>query len=1232
MTDTNVTLRCFGCKQTFNGTKKADGSIKSSGMRNHLIQSLHKNTKRRPHAHCINAYQSRNLVNWNLVDDFPQIDISTSVLEDSLQEDGSDDDNDEASFNAAPDNANNDSEEQTDEEPMALPDNEEFHPISTIKTEDYEFEYDYSEIFFADLLLKPSNTLTHGVQFSNMIHKESTFAKDSMLSKQELNEQSFPSTNLLPPISLKTILSYDKNKLRELKGHTKHILKQLEHLPFHPTMDQLSDSEEELQSEEELESVVDTEDEQGSEGEGEEAEHGNQQEEGHQEDEEALHTDQQGQDPFANNPYVSPMYLLDRKAREQEKRQRDPPKGAAYIYLLMMQLQAKHGFSLAAVNDIYQWAHKAVRIQRGCFDGNPPNRNGMLKEYKEQLGLAEGDFEFQEEIVHYFPDVRPTVMHCRHFLDAVYELLTKESLLGHNSENISLPHNSDPFKYKPDEPPDRVEEMHHGEWWGKTMRQKRKGKGSDSIRITCPVPITTDETPTDTNGRLPVTPVNIQLGIFNNKTRKKEDASTTLFFLPDDTAEASHHQQKTLAIHKLQNLHTALRNGFKELKYLMDNDIGVFWDLYYGGKTHRVELVFSIPYIISDTAMHNKLCCKYNNNNDNVRKLCRHCDIESEDLIDVQEFQEAELWSPDDFDVQEHDPAGDPDYWKSRSHHPVVNALDELCFGSNKHKTHLATPGELLHMHQKGALKRSVESFVYQFRLGTKITTDNQAAAKKQKGVTKGIDHINYSGHQIGVLLSRQSDRRKPRTKFKAALLRTKKMCGHEHSGVVLCLLLLLLTDRGRQICLEERTMNVNFLDNFVYIFEMVLIIEQWMKQDSMPKEVLDTKRLYKALAIYIENVGHICKRKGMGPKVPKNHLMLHIPQYIKYWGIPSGWDGSNLERGHKTETKAPAQLTQRRQDTFIGQLCKRVSESGIFKKAMEAYGILRSLWNRPAEAGSTKRGPRKAVEGKPVCGGTRFEVGLSSLNGKPAVRWQCNVRKHGHIQVAIDTVYDNIVANMPPALTGGKRAVSGFTEYKLLINGEQEVFRAHPSYRSRSRQQRDVWYDWALFDLKSQGYADQPIPGQILMFIHVPILQEEVSVSGMKVRPLQPHAVVRLFQKPSTPYFREQIVDTDTQEANVYSMLVEYGDVNDHLHIIPCSCIYGPTIVIPNLPILQPSSPITDARKRREKAKITELIAPLGGGFFVISPMSDWKNRMSDLIQSFRATPRRRTGKRKRD
>lgn len=1167
----HATYRCHGCTATFKGRIKDDGNHVCGGLLNHLKQGpnkgkgRHKNNGKRNLGSltCLGVYQSRSLVSPE-----GEIDISTSIEDESLSESI-------VPIQKRPRLLDSDSD-------VSVGFGEEETRADSAAMEPPE-DKSLAEVFFANMFLKPSNSMGKTSQFSNHLPQK-VFSSNSMLSNKEMNMQSFPSTKLLPPISLETLLSYDTSKLGELEQQAKHIIKSLDAgLLISTTMDAGYDSSdlESLQSddvppdsEEENEGDSEAEDAEADEGMEEELAEAGGVEEEEENMEELL--------PPYNLQDVR-TYLTQRAAKEEGNREHlnGSIPDDVYVHLLMMQLQEKHGLSLSAVDDIYEWAFRSSKIQPNIFAmGKKPVRKQMLTDYRKLLGMEDA-FCFKEDIIHWLPDMRPTSQYVRPFLDCVYELLTNKILLGHNSCNISLPHKTDPFKHKPSEKIKSVSELHHGRWWGKTMKKKRNGHGPNSPRILCPIILETDETHTDVNSRLPATPVNIKLGIFNTETRKRNEASTTWFYLLDDDAEAAHHQQKTLPIHKMQNLHTALRNGFHELKFLMDNDVGLEWELFYGGKLHKVELVFSIAYTISDTAMHNKLCCKYGVNNDKIKSICRHCKIESDKLIDPEAFKLAQPWGPDDSDLTKHRP-DDSEYWKSISHHPVANAVDELCHGSNRLGVHFASPGEFLHMHQKGALKRSVESFEYQFKGGTQILLDEQTLAEKQVGITKGIDSINHAGHQVGVILSRQSDRNRPRTKFKNALLSTTKKTGDEHGGIVLCLVILLMTDRGRQICLQERTMNEDFLDNFVYVFEMVLIMEQWLKQPSFQAEELqDHGRLFEAFAVYIENVGQICQREGMGSNLPKNHLMLHVPQYVHQWGPPSGWDGSNMERGHKKGVKQPSKLTQRRQDVFIPQLATRYSESRLIQRMLEVTNLSKSLWNQENQE---NRNQMPGVDQhKSKCGGSWFTLGLDGSKETPGVKWKNNQGRQCHIQGVVDLVYDHIVTNM--STNSSSRAIRGFTEFKADVNGVRQIFRAHPSYRSRSRQQRDVWYDWALFDLEAQGFGEYFLPGQILMFIEVPYLQDQVDLHGVKIKQNQPHAVVRLFQEKPTADFRAAKINTETTQETDYSLLVEFGRTNDFLHIVPCSCISEPVIVIPNLLMIQPKVPPKGSKKKR-KAK----------------------------------------------
>ncbi|CAJ1948161.1 unnamed protein product [Cylindrotheca closterium] len=80
----------------------------------------------------------------------------------------------------------------------------------------------------------------------------------------------------------------------------------------------------------------------------------------------------------------------------------------------------------------------------------------------------------------------------------------------------------------------------------------------------------------------------------------------------------------------------------------------------------------------------------------------------TEDLIDSQKKHTWQAYSPKILDptVADHDKA----YFQERSHYILVNAFHDICFGANMCNIHLATPGETLHMHQKGAMVRVVES------------------------------------------------------------------------------------------------------------------------------------------------------------------------------------------------------------------------------------------------------------------------------------------------------------------------------------------------------------------------------------------------------------------------------------------------------------------------------------------------------------------------------------------
>merc|ERR1711884_482096 len=90
------------------------------------------------------------------------------------------------------------------------------------------------------------------------------------------------------------------------------------------------------------------------------------------------------------------------------------------------------------------------------------------------------------------------------------------------------------------------------------------------------------------------------------------------------------------------------------------------------------------------------------------KSICRHCNCPTKCLTDISKQADCRPWGPTDFSLTLH--PSDDDWWKKCSHHPIHNVFDNICFGANENKTHFASPGECLHMHQLGVAKRSVEA------------------------------------------------------------------------------------------------------------------------------------------------------------------------------------------------------------------------------------------------------------------------------------------------------------------------------------------------------------------------------------------------------------------------------------------------------------------------------------------------------------------------------------------
>ena len=850
----------------------------------------------------------------------------------------------------------------------------------------------------------------------------------------------------------------------------------------------------------------------------------------------------------------------------------------------LLKLLNRHKAPLTMFPAVQKWARESAALKHD-FSRTIRPRASVISELEERFDMVSS--RFLPTLVSYLPDERPTVVYVASFSAAVYSLLSDPELM--KEENLSFPHPSNPYLSHPltNLPGGArtrkvdMSELHHGSWHKATHAARCTGP----IDVLAPIIGYMDGVATDAFGRLGLTPFNFTLGIFNAATRSRKEAWVTIYYHPDDAAEASLHKSPTTPFHKCQNLHRGLEAAFAELREITRKG-GLRWDsLRYGGSIHNVVFKFSLAFVIGDTEMHDKLCGKTLNRSATAQCLCRHCDAPLEQSINPD--HPRRLFKMATF--ERHNAADNEDYFKSISHHPrLVNAFHSIDMGENIHNIHLASPGEILHMHQKGMMMRFVEGLDHLIREKGKDSDD------VARNIGSTIKRLNTLALHYGALLSRSSDRQFPRTKFKNSLFSGTKKAAHEQAGVLLDLLLAMVSDRGRQLLMYERTLDSRYIGDQIVMCEYCLGLQAWMKKTSFTRE--EVRRTPNAMAYIIRFQEQVSKRGGMGGVLVKNHLFFHLADYLKTWGPLRQMNSGPSESHHKTEVKAPSMNTQRRPATFIQQSSQRYSELRVIRKACQKFGI--------SDQQIKDNKPPVVALSVPVTG-AKYSIGL--MDSIPSMRWDSRSHRHraSILPEVIEFVCDIVLPLMPAAVPGKETCVPCFTEHKRAHGRLGTVtWRAHPCYRSLETSPKDVWYDWAWFELEHEIR----VPCQILCLMDLstlPLTEPGFRVPGYRGFTLHAqtqYAVVRKFKAP--PISLE------------YGMLVEWGELEDGFYIFPLHGIYDPCCVVPNIPMI----PWAEARgtkknlDRKEMERQNQVGAPLGG-YFVVLNQEEWGDLFTDEV-----------------
>ena len=123
----------------------------------------------------------------------------------------------------------------------------------------------------------------------------------------------------------------------------------------------------------------------------------------------------------------------------------------------------------------------------------------------------------------------------------------------------------------------------------------------------------------------------------------------------------------------------------------------------------------------------------------------------------------------------------------------------------------------------------------------------------------------------------------------------------------------------------------------FLHLLESLLIMEQWMKQDTFEVKSLPAikRHLRRVMQLFSSVVD---RQEGNGDCTVKFHLPMHLINDIKKYRAPANWDEGIGEHNHIANAKGPAELTQHQPGNFEYQTPVRDTENLAHGCAVDEY------------------------------------------------------------------------------------------------------------------------------------------------------------------------------------------------------------------------------------------------------------------------------------------------------
>jgi hypothetical protein len=578
------------------------------------------------------------------------------------------------------------------------------------------------------------------------------------------------------------------------------------------------------------------------------------------------------------------------------------------VQIELLQLLRDLNCPLKAFTLVLNWAAKSNASGHMFQEGCQPTREKVVKNLNERYSM---NGLIPKEKLLYLPYSQRTVSIV--FFDAseVFASLLSCPTLNQD-ENFLFDDAKDPF-VAPLGTSSHVGDINTGRCYRKTYKALVKEFGVDII---LPCVMAMDKTHIDMAGRLQMEPITLSHGLLKHAVRRLPIAMRILGYinhstpphlpspseqdaelnapadLPKGTVLVKDPLQRdpnvTWPTYLLNEAHMQIQFILEESGFLRLQKHGFRWNLHYNGKIHSVVFHPYVPFIIGDTEGHDRLCGHYTARFSKIQQLCRICECPT----NLTGHSKSKFPHRLPNGINELVRMAKTDQLKMLSQNYLKNGFNEVQFGRhNRRGIFGACPGEMLHLISLGWFKYCLEAF------------SAQAGPK-----SLALRQYDMLCANLGIRLSRQSDRDIPRINFTKGFSSASNLMGHEMAGCLLVKLFAMHTTYFRGIFAvgkkqkqakdEQRLRNEKHIGDWILVVSSLLTWYQWMKQPTISKK--QVKGSHAAVQWLMRFIATVAPRTGgMTNNTIKRHLVLHICEDILDHGVPDNVNSAYAESAH---------------------------------------------------------------------------------------------------------------------------------------------------------------------------------------------------------------------------------------------------------------------------------------------------------------------------------------------